>query len=313
MKVLFLSIIIFMSPFLIAKSNTQKKITLKNGTVIQSAILREYDNNIIVDIGSDLIKISKKDIHSTEDILKKQQKSEKDEIADIYTIGRRAVAPVKELVDRVNESVVMVKTPKGLGSGVIISDSGYLLTNYHVVERETQITVTLYKKSSAAFEKTELKKVKIIAMHPYRDIALLKLDLSEKKDIQFKAASFSPDFKVDPGNMIFAIGSPLGLERTVTQGIVSSNMRNLGQLRFIQTDAAINPGNSGGPLFNANGEIVGLVCAGSPQFQGLGFGIPMSDIINFLTNRSAYLYDESQPQNGINYHQPPFIDNKETK
>ena len=151
-----------MSPFLIAKSNTQKKITLKNGTVIQSAILREYDNNIIVDIGSDLIKISKKDIHSTEDILKKQQKSEKDEIADIYTIGRRAVAPVKELVDRVNESVVMVKTPKGLGSGVIISDSGYLLTNYHVVERETQITVTLYKKSSAAFEKTELKKVKII-------------------------------------------------------------------------------------------------------------------------------------------------------
>ncbi|MDD7986706.1 trypsin-like peptidase domain-containing protein [Lentisphaera marina] len=298
----------------LADSAKKERVTLKNGSVISTKILKEYDSNIIIDVGSDLVKIDKKDIHSRELIKDKNEEVvEADEINDIYTIGRRAVAPVKELVDRVNESVVMVKTPRGLGSGVIISDSGYLLTNYHVVERETQITVTLYKKTQTAFEKIELKKVKIIALHPYRDIALLKLDLEEEKGLSLKAASFSPDFKIDPGNMIFAIGSPLGLERTVTQGIVSSNMRNLGQLRFIQTDTAINPGNSGGPMFNANGEVVGLVCAGSAQFQGLGFAIPMTDIINFLTHRSAYLYDESQPQNGIHYHQPPYIEKKESK
>jgi serine protease Do len=310
---LFITILIF-SGLLFAETSQKEKITLKNGSVILSKILKEYDSNIIIDMGSELVKIDKKDIHSRSLIkVKKSALTQDDKIKDIYTVGRREVAPVKELVERVNESVVMVKTPRGLGSGVIISDSGYLLTNYHVVEKETQITVTLYKKTQTAFEKIELKKVKIIALHPYRDIALLKLDIDETKELKLQAASFSPDFKIDPGNMIFAIGSPLGLERTVTQGIVSSNMRNLGQLRFIQTDTAINPGNSGGPMFNANGEVVGLVCAGTSQFQGLGFGIPMTDIINFLTHRSAYLYDESQPQNGINYHQPPFIENKESK
>jgi len=307
-------ILLLCASALFAEESSKEKITLKNGSVITSKILKENESNIIIDVGSDLIKLDKNDIHSRKLVTEKKVRTgQVDQIEDIYTIGRRAVAPVKELVDRVNESVVMVKTPRGLGSGVIISDSGYLLTNYHVVERETQITVILYKKTNTAFEKIELKKVKIIALHPYRDIALLKLDLDEEEGLDLKPASFSPDYKVDPGNLIFAIGSPLGLERTVTQGIVSSNMRNLGQLRFIQTDTAINPGNSGGPMFNANGEVVGLVCAGSAQFQGLGFGIPMADIINFLTHRSAYLYDESQPQNGINYHQPPYIEKKESK
>ncbi|WDE95456.1 trypsin-like peptidase domain-containing protein [Lentisphaera profundi] len=310
----YLLLILLTSLSLFGKSNTQEKITLKNGSVFISKILKEYESHLIIDVGSDLIKISKSDIQFRVPSSPSPKKTQtQDKQSDIYTIGRRNTAPVKELVDRVNESVVMVKTPRGLGSGVIISDDGYLLTNYHVVEKETQISVTLYKKAKNTFEKIELKKVKIIALQPYRDIALLKLDLSEKEGLSFKPAPFSPDFKIDPGNLIFAIGSPLGLERTVTQGIVSSNMRNIGQLRFIQTDTAINPGNSGGPLFNSKGEIVGLVCAGSAQFQGLGFGIPMSDIINFLTHRSAYLYDESQPQNGINYHQPPYIEKKESK
>jgi serine protease Do len=106
--------------------------------------------------------------------------------------------------------------------------------------------------------------------------------------------------------LVFAIGNPLGLERTVTQGIVSSTTRTLGQLRFVQTDASINPGNSGGPMFNERGEVIGVVCAGYTFFNGLAFAIPATDLIDFLQNRDAYLFDSTQPQNGVKYFQPPF-------
>ena len=108
------------------------------------------------------------------------------------------------------------------------------------------------------------------------------------------------------GDVVFAIGNPLGLERTVTQGIVSSTSRTIGHMRLIQTDAAINPGNSGGPLFNLRGEVVGIACAGATLFDGLAFGIPATDLIEFLIHRDAYLYDASHPQNGITYLPPPF-------
>lgn len=75
---------------------------------------------------------------------------------------------------------------------------------------------------------------------------------------------------------------------------------------MIQTDAAINPGNSGGPLFNARGEVVGIVCAGATSFDGLAFGIPATDLVDFLVHRETYLYDPAQPLNGVTYLQPPF-------
>ena len=108
------------------------------------------------------------------------------------------------------------------------------------------------------------------------------------------------------GDLVFAIGNPVGLERSVTQGIVSSTTRKIDQSRLIQTDAAINPGNSGGPIFNARGEVVAVACAGAAVFQGLAFGIPANELIDFLVHRDTYVYDESQPQNGVTYLQPPY-------
>jgi serine protease Do len=96
------------------------------------------------------------------------------------------------------------------------------------------------------------------------------------------------------------------MERSVTQGIVSSTTRTIDQMRLIQTDAAINPGNSGGPIFNARGEVVAVACAGAAVFDGLAFGIPANELIDFLVHRDTYLYDESQPQNGVTYLPPPF-------
>jgi serine protease Do len=200
----------------------------------------------------------------------------------------------------------MVKTARGLGSGFIISKLGHIITNYHVVERETEVSVTLFDKTPQGYRKREFKKVKILATHPLRDIALLQLDAQEMEDYQPRPVVISSDRDTSQGDLVFAIGNPLGLERTVTQGIVSSTTRTIGHLRFIQTDAAINPGNSGGPLFNTRGEVVGIVCAGATFFDGLAFGIPAEDLIDFLENRSAYLFDSSQPGNGIKYLAPPF-------
>ncbi|NRA38870.1 MAG: trypsin-like peptidase domain-containing protein [Planctomycetes bacterium] len=225
--------------------------------------------------------------------------------ADIYTMGTLPEASVSELVLRLGESVVKVSTPGGLGSGFIISEQGHVITNYHVVEQETELTITLFVQQDNALVKREVKAVKILALHPLRDIALLQIDTEKLKGIQLRPVVISDTASIKVGDMVFAIGNPLGLERTVTKGIVSSVTRTLGHLRFIQTDAAINPGNSGGPLFNNRGEVIGIACAGYVFFGGLAFGIPGNELIDFLKNRDAYVYDQSQPQNGIKYLLPP--------
>jgi serine protease Do len=84
----------------------------------------------------------------------------------------------------------------------------------------------------------------------------------------------------------------------------------VGHLRFIQTDASINPGNSGGPLFNSRGEVIGVVCAGYTFFDGLALGIPAADLLEFLRHRDAFVFDPTQPQNGVKYLAPPFRDDE---
>jgi len=106
------------------------------------------------------------------------------------------------------------------------------------------------------------------------------------------------------GDSVFAIGSPLGLERTVTEGIVSTKTRQMQGELYMQTTAQINPGNSGGPLFNLRGEVVGVT--NMKMFgDGLGFAIPADKVKEFLKNRDAYSYDTDNPSNPYRYLQPP--------
>jgi serine protease Do len=209
-------------------------------------------------------------------------------------------------VKRYGDAVVTVTTPVGLGSGFIISKEGHLITNYHVVEESLKVKVTVFQRKPQGYEKRQLNRVKILALNPLRDLALLQLDKEEMEDLDIEPVVISETATVRVGDLVFAIGNPLGLERSVTQGIVSSTTRTMGHLRFIQTDASINPGNSGGPLFNSRGEVVGVVCAGYSLFDGLAFGIPASDLVEFLQHRDAYLFDPTQPQNGVKYFEPPF-------
>jgi serine protease Do len=156
---------------------------------------------------------------------------------------------------------------RGVGSGFVMSREGYILTNNHVVEDADQIKVKL----------TNGKEYdgKIIGRDPKTDLALIKIKASS--DLQPLNLGNSDDLKV--GSWVVAVGSPFGLEQTVTAGIVSAKGRVIGSGpydNFIQTDASINPGNSGGPLINMKGEVVGINTAIIASGQGIGFAIPIN-------------------------------------
>jgi serine protease Do len=161
--------------------------------------------------------------------------------------------------------------PRGLGSGFVISADGYLLTNAHVVEGADEITVTLH-------DKREFK-AKLLGADRRTDVALLKIDATG-----LPAARIGDSNKIRVGEWVIAIGSPFGLENTVTAGIVSAKGRETGEyLPFIQTDVAVNPGNSGGPLINMRGEVIGInsqIFTTSGAFAGISFAIPIDEAMS---------------------------------
>jgi len=162
------------------------------------------------------------------------------------------------------------QVPRGLGSGFIVSADGYVMTNHHVVEGSEQITVTLA-------DKREFN-AKLIGSDQRTDVALLKIEASS-----LPAVRIGDPNRLRVGEWVIAIGSPFGLESTVTAGIVSAKARETGEfLPFIQTDVAVNPGNSGGPLINMRGEVVGInsqIFTTSGAFAGISFAIPIDEAI----------------------------------
>jgi serine protease Do len=155
-----------------------------------------------------------------------------------------------------------------LGSGVIVDNSGYILTNNHVVQNAEEITVTLWDKREFQGE--------IIGTDPKTDLAVIRIETNG-----LKAVTWGDSNSLQVGELVVAVGSPYGLSQTVTSGIVSAkgraNVRIADYEDFIQTDAAINPGNSGGPLINTRGELVGIntaIFSTTGGYQGIGFSIP---------------------------------------
>jgi len=313
---LFASLLIVAAPRT-TQAVEQATVTLVGGSKITAPLLRQNDEGVVLDLGYDVMHIPAKRLLHVEKIPSSgaakatatsttPPTEAQSDIGPLFTTGRLEAADVPELVRRHGDAVVMIKNAAGRGSGFLISKQGHLITNYHVVEGHTRIQVELFRRTPQGYEKHDLRRVKIIALHPLRDVALLQLDPKELAGELPAPIVINERDDLHVGDLIFAVGNPLGLERTVTQGIVSSTTRRMGNLRMIQTDAAINPGNSGGPLFNARGEVVGVVCAGATSFDGLAFGIPAADLIDFLVHRETYLYDPAQPLNGVTYLQPPF-------
>ncbi|MGN8080153.1 DegQ family serine endoprotease [Variovorax sp. 22077] len=160
--------------------------------------------------------------------------------------------------------------PRGVGSGFILTPDGYVMTNAHVVEDASEVLVTLP-------DKREFK-AKIVGADKRTDVAVVKIEATGLPAVKVGDIS-----KLRVGEWVMAIGSPFGLENTVTAGIVSAKQRDTGEyLPFIQTDVAINPGNSGGPLINMRGEVVGInsqIYSRSGGFMGISFSIPIDEAI----------------------------------
>ncbi|MBI5605501.1 MAG: DegQ family serine endoprotease [Deltaproteobacteria bacterium] len=174
---------------------------------------------------------------------------------------------------------------RGVGSGFVISPDGYILTNNHVIEEADQIKVKL--------SNGQEYKGKVIGRDPKTDLALIKIEGAT--GLHSLKLGNSEEMKV--GNWVVAVGSPFGLEQTVTAGIVSAKGRVIGSGpydNFIQTDASINPGNSGGPLINLKGEVVGINTAIMAQGQGIGFAIP----INMAKEIAGQLKDKGRVTRG---------------
>jgi len=160
--------------------------------------------------------------------------------------------------------------PRGVGSGFVLTSDGYVMTNAHVIEGADEVYVTLT-------DKREFK-AKVIGSDKRTDVAVVKIDASALPAVRIGEVN-----RLKVGEWVMAIGSPFGLENTVTAGIVSAKARDTGEeIRFIQTDVAVNPGNSGGPLINMRGEVVGInsqILSRSGGFQGISFSIPIDDAV----------------------------------
>lgn len=210
---------------------------------------------------------------------------------------------VRELMAQLGQAVVQVRTPGGLGSGFILSEEGHLITNFHVIEGETLISVEVYHQRDGQLERKAYKQVRILAMHKFADLALLKIE--DPGAPKFARVPLGEADLLSVGERVFAIGSPLGLERTVTEGILSTKTRQMQGSLYLQTTTQINPGNSGGPLFNLRGEVVGVTNMKITFGEGLGFAIPIEQVKHFLKHRDAYAYDADNPSNAYRYLPPP--------
>ncbi len=210
-------------------------------------------------------------------------------------VAQGAPASFRGLVDRVIPSVVNIdvtrrvrpqvprgfdrffETPpsqeqQGVGSGFIIDPNGLIITNYHVIQGRAELSVTLHDGKTYTG--------KVIGTDPLTDLALVKIDAKGLKPLTLGNSD-----QMHPGDWVVALGSPLGLQETVTAGIISSVNREVAiaeRTNYLQTDAAINPGNSGGPLVNMAGQAVGVNTAIARGAQGIGFAIPVNTLSQVL-------------------------------
>src|SRR5207247_2694941 len=180
---------------------------------------------------------------------------------------------------------------------------GYLIMNFHVIEGETHISVEGYHQKNDQLERKVYKQVSIVAMNKFQDLALLRIE--DKEAPKFARISLGDSELLAVGEKVFAIGSPLGLERTVTEGILSTKTRQLQGELYLQTTAQINPGNSGGPLFDMSGEVIGVTNMKITFGEGLGFAIPVEAVRFFLDHRDAFSYSTENPSNPYRYLEPP--------
>ena len=277
---------------------------LRGGAKVSGPLLKSDSEVVVVDLGYQALSVPALQILDIQ-----QDDSAAAAEAEASDSGLYAAADLDDVstadaAARFGPAVVIVSSPAGLGSGFFVNRKGYLVTNYHVIMKQKRLAVTRFVKEDGILRKAVYRDVKIIAVDPFHDLAVLRIE-SRPEDGEIVPLIFSPSAKTRPGEKIFVIGNPMGLERTVTEGIVSQAARNFEGKLYIQVDAAVNPGNSGGPLFNRRGQVIGVCNMGAVRLQGLNFAIPARHVTYLLDHLDDYAYDEANSESGFIYPEAP--------
>ena len=196
-------------------------------------------------------------------------------VVQVLTIGYGLTSDSDS--EKTDTTTAYLTPPRGIGAGVIVTADGYIVTNAHVVEGARRIRVRLQgmKHEAELAEVHGLIEAKLVGVDQFSDVAVLKIDAKDLPALELADSSL-----LKQGQVVFAFGSPLGLENSVTMGVVSATERQIdpdNPAIYIQTDAPINPGNSGGPLVDVDGKVVGIntfILSESGGNEGLGFAIP---------------------------------------
>jgi serine protease Do len=292
----------------------REEVILKNGEKMTGKVVKQNDKLIFLDVGFTIIeipvdevaKLEKTSAETTPAVNDQANPIEFKDLVSYITQPRPAVkkaaGSATEIANKCNDSIVAVNVGGSLrGSGFVITPKGHIITNHHVIAGETKIGITIYQQKGNTVDKKKIDEVTILGFNRYFDIALLQIKEVDLKDLTLVPVMIGDFNQVKKGDTTFAFGNPMGLERTISEGIVSTRGRDIRGLPYMQTTAPINPGNSGSPLLNAHGEVIGLVTYGVSYYEGLGFGLPSNYILEFIKSIEAYTYDKDNPNYGYRY------------
>lgn len=189
-------------------------------------------------------------------------------------LGTFSFASSNKLIEKASESVVTIVNGESLGTGFVINSNGYVLTNNHVIKDATSLKIKLGEKEY---------KGKVVDKDSKKDVAIVKIE--GVKNIP--SITLANSDEVSNTEDVYAIGSPSGLEKTTTKGIISNKERDINNIKYIQIDAVINPGSSGGPLLNEDGEVIGINTMIDEATKDYGFALPINIAIELLDKNNV--------------------------
>lgn len=277
-------------------------INMADGRSITAPVLKETADALWLDLGFAVIEVPRARVSSI--VRARPDEAPAAMVRGLFAVGEDLPERTpRELSKRFGEAVIKVSTPGGLGSGFIIHPDGYAITNAHVIQGETRVRATVFEQGDLDFRRLVVEDVEIVAVNNHLDLALIKLTHPDGRP--FPTTLMQGSEELGAGQEVFAIGAPLGLERTLSTGVIATTQRNFEGITYIQTTTQINPGNSGGPLFNRKGEVIGVTNMKIPFGEGLGFAIPARYVRDFIRNRDAFAFDKDNPNSGYSYNDPP--------
>lgn len=296
----------------VAPEHGAATVQLRGGAAIQGQLLSHKPDRLILDLSFTVLSVPMDQVLSVDLTggLTGEQRQPTDEHGLYHGAPKRAALSVADNVERCAEAVLRVRTPVGLGSGFAIHPDGYVVTNHHVIDGEYRITLTLFEQGSDELRQVSFEQVRIVALDADLDLALLKIE--DLGGHRLPTVPLGDSSTLAQGENVFSIGSPLGFDRTVSQGIISLRNRLIDGRLYLQSTVQINSGNSGGPLFNLRGQVVGVnnMKIQSVGVEGLSFAISTDVLKSFLDNIDAYAFDARNSNNGFRYTRPPSVESR---